>query len=81
MSGFATDLLKGVCWTNKNVKLWDFGHTHFNCYVVDDLAGEHVVANQRGYYFAQAEGSGAVKVVNKKLRTWYLRRPRFFHRH
>ena len=30
-SGFSTDLSNEVCCTSGKVKLWAFGHTHFNC--------------------------------------------------
>jgi hypothetical protein len=47
---------------NPRVKMWAFGHTHFNCDFEDKLDGEtgtetsagtrtkRVVANQKGYY-------------------------------
>ncbi len=53
-SGFMTDLSAETCWTNANVKLWAFGHTHFNCDFVDEKTGKRLYANQRGYYFSQA---------------------------
>lgn len=62
-SAFATDLSAETCWTSKNVKLWVFGHTHFNCDFIDEGTGKHVVTNQRGYYFSQAAGFDAEKVV------------------
>lgn len=62
-SAFATDLSAEPCWTSKNVKLWAFGHTHFNCDFVDEGTGKHVLTNQRGYYFSQAAGFDAEKVV------------------
>ncbi|KAI0117749.1 Ser/Thr protein phosphatase superfamily [Nemania sp. FL0031] len=34
--GFVTDLREEQCWKSKNVKLWAFGHTHFNCDFMDD---------------------------------------------
>lgn len=48
-SAFATDLSGEVCWTSPSVRLWAFGHTHFNCDFVDGRTGKRVVANQRGY--------------------------------
>ncbi|KAI4860834.1 Ser/Thr protein phosphatase superfamily [Hypoxylon rubiginosum] len=62
-SGFATDLSAAACWRSSDVKLWAFGHTHFNCDFVDEETGKRVVANQRGYYFAQSEGFIGDKVV------------------
>ncbi|SPO03944.1 related to Ser/Thr protein phosphatase superfamily [Cephalotrichum gorgonifer] len=48
-SAFVTDLSGEVCWTSPLVKLWGFGHTHFNCDFVEQGAGKRIVANQRGY--------------------------------
>ncbi|KAH6650645.1 Metallo-dependent phosphatase-like protein [Chaetomium tenue] len=66
-SAFATDLSKEKCFKSGRVKLWAFGHTHYNCdFVVDreDDAGPlRLVANQRGYYFAQSEGFDGDKTV------------------
>ncbi|KAM7188805.1 Metallo-dependent phosphatase-like protein [Naviculisporaceae sp. PSN 640] len=66
-SAFSTDLSKEKCFTSKNVKLWAFGHTHYNCdFMVEreDGAGPlRIVANQRGYYFAQSEGFDIEKTV------------------
>lgn len=53
-SGFSTDLTKQACWHNESVKLWAFGHTHFNCDFHQDV--KRLFTNQRGYYFAQAGG-------------------------
>ncbi|CAG8961388.1 hypothetical protein HYFRA_00013336 [Hymenoscyphus fraxineus] len=60
-SGFMSDLSNETCWTSRNVKVWVFGHTHYNCDYVDD--GKRVVANQRGYYFKPAEGFDEEKVI------------------
>lgn len=56
-SGFATPVVEegDVCWEAKQVKFWAFGHTHYNCDFTDKRTGKRVVANQRGYYFAQAQ--------------------------
>lgn len=61
-SGFRTDLSNETCWKEKAVKLWAFGHTHYNCDFVDEH-GKRVLANQRGYYFAQAAGFDGSRVV------------------
>lgn len=63
-SGFATDLSGEGCWTNPLVRVWAFGHTHYNCDFVDEKTTKRVVANQRGYYFAQAEGFDPKLVVS-----------------
>lgn len=50
-----------------NVKVWAFGHTHYNCDFEVERGGEvgrlRIVANQRGYYFAQSEGFDVGKTV------------------
>lgn len=62
-SGFMTDLSSERCWNREVVKLWAFGHTHFNCDFRDVETGTRVVSNQRGYYFSQAQGFDIAKVV------------------
>lgn len=68
-SGFSTDLKNQACWTNLSVRLWAFGHTHFNCDFDED--GKRVLTNQKGYYFAQAAGFREHKVV--ELEGWLNR--------
>lgn len=48
-SGFRTDISKRRCWTSPQVRLWAFGHTHYNCAFEDEVTGKLVVANQKGY--------------------------------
>lgn len=55
-SGFCSDLSGHHFWRNNHVKVWAFGHTHFNCDTRDEQTGMRLVTNQRGYYFAQAHG-------------------------
>ena len=55
-SGFSTDLSAEECWTNPNVKLWAFGHTHFNCDYKDEKTGKQVMTNQKGTHSAGARG-------------------------
>ena len=59
-SGFATDLAGRACFAAAKVRLWAFGHTHYNCDFEVARAGGaaplRLLANQRGYYFAQAAG-------------------------
>lgn len=66
-SGFMSDLSGQVCWgdSSRIVKVWAFGHTHFNCDFEgqETGTGKRVVSNQRGYYFAQSEGFDGEKVV------------------
>ncbi|KXN81053.1 hypothetical protein AN958_06175 [Leucoagaricus sp. SymC.cos] len=45
-SAFATELVKEPCW-GRRVKVWAFGHTHWNCDFVKE--GVRVYSNQRGY--------------------------------
>ncbi|KAK3984997.1 Metallo-dependent phosphatase-like protein [Cladorrhinum sp. PSN332] len=61
-SGVRTDLSNEKSWTSADVKLWAFGHTHYNCDFVDGY-GKRVYTNQRGYHFAQAEGYDGERVV------------------
>lgn len=46
-SNYATDLKSHPVWQSKAVKLWSFGHTHFNC-DFKDKTGKRVYTNQRG---------------------------------
>jgi hypothetical protein len=62
-SGFMTDLSNEPCWRYRNVKLWAFGHTHFNCDFEDAKTGKRVMANQRGYYFSQSKDFEEEKVI------------------
>lgn len=62
-SGFMTDLSCEYSWKREVVKLWAFGHTHFNCDFRDAETGKRVVSNQRGYYFSQADGFDTAKIV------------------
>ncbi|KAL7622036.1 hypothetical protein AAE478_007537 [Parahypoxylon ruwenzoriense] len=59
---FATDLRDTLLWRNDTIKLWAFGHTHYNCDFEDGL-GKRVYTNQRGYYFAQSASFDVTKVV------------------
>jgi len=63
-TAFVTDLEREVCWTSPSVKLWAFGHTHFNCDFVDPGTGKRVVANQRGYGREDAFDFDSEKVVS-----------------
>lgn len=67
-SAFSTDLSNELCFKSSKVKLWSFGHTHYNCdFCVErgENAGPlRLLANQRGYYFAQAVGYDGERTVN-----------------
>lgn len=62
-SGFMTNLSSEVCWKSEVVKLWAFGHTHYNCDFQDPTTGKRVFSNQRGYYFSQSTGFDGEKVI------------------
>lgn len=62
-SAFVTDLSEQACWTSTCVKLWAFGHTHFNCDFVEPVTKKRVFANQKGYRRSEAEGFDVEKVV------------------
>ena len=66
-SGFSIDLSKEECFKNDKVKVWAFGHTHYNCDFTSEREGSaeglRLLANQRVYYFAQAEGYDGEKII------------------
>ncbi|KAH7381552.1 Ser/Thr protein phosphatase superfamily [Pyrenochaeta sp. MPI-SDFR-AT-0127] len=62
-SAFMTDLSTEPCWTAPAVKIWAFGHTHFNCDFVDETTGKRVLTNQKGYARSNTEGFDVDKVV------------------
>lgn len=66
-SAFSTDLFGEKCFQSTKVRVWAFGHTHYNCdFTVErkaDASPLRLLANQRGYYFAQAEGYDGGKTV------------------
>ena len=62
-SAFMTDLSEQYCWTCPRVKLWAFGHTHYNCDFIDPQTGKHVLANQRGWQNAGGKTFDAKKVA------------------
>ncbi|KAK8037475.1 calcineurin-like phosphoesterase [Apiospora marii] len=62
-SGFATDLSGEACWMSEAVRLWAFGHTHYNCDFTDGH-GKRIYSNQRGYAFSQSPGFDGTAVVD-----------------
>lgn len=66
-SAFATELSGEVCFQSDKVKVWAFGHTHYNCDFTVPREGNagslRLLANQRGYYFSQAKGYSGEKTV------------------
>ncbi|KAF2185988.1 hypothetical protein K469DRAFT_707172 [Zopfia rhizophila CBS 207.26] len=69
-SGFVTDLSKELCWRSGNLKVWGFGHTHYNCRFRE--GGKLVVANQKGYCGLDREGNWEVRsmVVEGGINGW-----------
>jgi len=67
-SAFSTDLSEEKCFKSEKVKIWAFGHTHYNCDFMaerkDGAGSLRLLANQRGYYFAQADGYDGGKTVD-----------------
>lgn len=66
-SGFSTNLANERCFNSPKAKLWAFGHTHYNCDIeIERQNGAgmlRLLANQRGYYFAQADGFAVEKTI------------------
>ena len=62
-SAFTTDVSDQVCWASTQVRLWAFGHTHFNCDIQDPQTGKRIVANQKGYRRAELLTFSATKIV------------------
>ncbi|KAM3424414.1 hypothetical protein BST61_g6419 [Cercospora zeina] len=65
-AGFSTELSGQPCMTSENVVLWAFGHTHYNCdfsFQREKGVSLRLITNQRGYYFAQADGFDLDKAV------------------
>lgn len=69
---FSTDLSGEPCFAAcDKVRLWAFGHTHYNCDFLVQRGEERggataplrLLANQRGYYFAPAQGFDGEKRV------------------
>jgi Calcineurin-like phosphoesterase len=66
-SAFATDLSRETCWTSAQVKLWAFGHTHYNCDFVDPLTKKRVFTNQKGYRRSENVTFDAAKTVQVEM--------------
>jgi hypothetical protein len=63
-SAYSTDLSAHLCWKSQAVKVWAFGHTHYNCDYVDEF-GKRVFTNQKGYVMnGDSKGYDPGKVVN-----------------
>lgn len=66
-TAFSTELSDEICFKSGNVNVWAFGHTHYNCDLIIERHGNagqlRLLANQRGYYFAQATGYDGEKTV------------------
>jgi hypothetical protein len=53
-TAFSTEMTVQPCWA-KPLKLWAFGHTHWNCDFEKD--GVRIVSNQRGYEGSESRKS------------------------
>ena len=62
-SAFVSNLCEERCWTSPSVKLWVWGHTHFNCDFGDEDTGNRCVANQKGYGVGERFDFDGTKVV------------------
>ena len=62
-SAFTTDLSSQSCWKIPQVKLWAFGHTHFNCDLDDPQTQKRIVANQKGYRRSELVDFSGSKIV------------------
>ncbi|KAI1268752.1 Ser/Thr protein phosphatase superfamily [Xylariaceae sp. FL1019] len=62
-AGFVTDVSQEGCWKSPLVKVWAFGHTHYNCDFVLEEGRLRVLANQKGYYGGRSNGFDIEKVV------------------
>lgn len=74
-SGFSTDLANSSCWTSPAVKVWVFGHTHYNCAYRDEKTGKIVLANQKGYTSLRAANSAPLPtaiVQASASQDWFL---------
>lgn len=70
---FATDMSNQPCWMSPMVKLWAFGHTHYDCAFRDESTGKLVVTNQKGYGQQNVE---TVLVEVNREEEWKLIAPR-----
>ncbi|KAI9929876.1 hypothetical protein ASPWEDRAFT_23607 [Aspergillus wentii DTO 134E9] len=59
---FVSDLSGEECWRSSSVKLWAFGHTHYNCQYTDS-DGKIVMANQKGYKLFPQSTFDAERVI------------------
>jgi hypothetical protein len=66
-SAFVTDLSDHLCWTAANVKVWAFGHTHFNCDFEDRKTKRRIVTNQKGYSRTEVGTFDVAKVVTVEI--------------
>ncbi|CAK7245136.1 MAG: hypothetical protein STHCBS139747_006705 [Sporothrix thermara] len=70
-AAFATDLSGDACFQSSKVRVWAFGHTHYNCDVLvkrqtadgRDLVPLRLYTNQRGYAGGGAPGYSPNKVL------------------
>ncbi|KAK6336365.1 hypothetical protein TWF696_001926 [Orbilia brochopaga] len=66
-----TDMTRAICWTNPNVVAWAFGHTGYNCDIVDNETQnkKRVITNQRGHFRTLVEEFDPDKTLDVELVT------------
>ena len=73
MPAFSADLSGEKCWNSPCVRIWSWGHTHWNCEFEaqrDEAPPLKCFANQKGYYrFPSATYDGSVLVELSEGRT------------
>jgi hypothetical protein len=77
---FTSFLQNEPCWRSKNLKVWAFGHTHYNCRYLEQREGDGaaegvlVVANQKGYCGMKGQGNWKVErcVLEKGAGEWTI---------
>ncbi|KUJ14285.1 uncharacterized protein LY89DRAFT_134007 [Mollisia scopiformis] len=62
-SAFVTDLSDQQCWKSDTVRIWAFGHTHFNCDFEEAGTRKRIVANQKGYGRTELETFDPGRVI------------------
>jgi Calcineurin-like phosphoesterase len=72
-SGFSTDLTSEPCWISPQVKVWAFGHTHFNCDFLDTVSRKRLVTNQKGGKRNEALGFDVQKVISIRRHPYPIR--------
>ncbi|KAK6333261.1 hypothetical protein TWF718_011081 [Orbilia javanica] len=64
ISAYVTEVSREDFYRLEQVKVWAFGHTHFNFDGVEGGTGKRLVSNQRGSFSSQAGGFDPGKVID-----------------